>query len=139
MSYMSTLHVISMDWKQCNYLSTGNLIKYTVRHWYNGIRHSCLNQRTCLDIAIYMSTYTYPLMNKTGHNHVCTLQCHWYQKCVLVTQSCMTLWDSMDWSLSGSSVHGNIGVGCHTLKEDSESWLNCLLGENTHWKLTRNY
>ena len=29
MSYMSTLHVISMDWKQCNYLSTGNLIKYT--------------------------------------------------------------------------------------------------------------
>ena len=88
MSYMSTLHVISMDWKQCNYLSTGNLIKYTVRHWYNGIRHSCLNQCTCLDIATYMSTYMYPLVNKAGHNHVCTLQCHWYQNCVLVTQSC---------------------------------------------------
>ena len=33
----------------------------------------------------------YPLVNKAGHNHVCTLQCHWYQKCVLVTQLCPTL------------------------------------------------
>ena len=38
----------------------------------------------------------------------------------LVTQSCLTLYDSMDYSPSGSSVHGdspgkNSGVGCHTL------------------------
>ena len=33
----------------------------------------------------------YPLVNKAGHNHMCTLQCHWYQKYVLVTQSCLTL------------------------------------------------
>ena len=39
------------------------------------------------------------------------------------------------WDSSGR----NIGVRCHALKEDSKSWLNCFLGENTHWKLTRNY
>ena len=38
----------------------------------------------------------------------------------LVTQSCLGLWNPMDCSLSGSSVHGgtpgkNTGVGCHTL------------------------
>ena len=38
----------------------------------------------------------------------------------LVTQSCLTLCDPMDYSLSGSSVHGdspgkNTGVGCHAL------------------------
>ena len=38
----------------------------------------------------------------------------------LVAQSCLTLCDSMDYSLLGSSVHGdspgkNTGVGCHTL------------------------
>ena len=38
----------------------------------------------------------------------------------LVTQSCLTLWDLMDCSLPGSSVHGdspgkNTGVGCHAL------------------------
>ena len=36
-------------------------------------------------------------------------------------QSCLTLSDSMDYSLPGSSIHGkngpgkNIGVGCHAL------------------------
>ena len=40
--------------------------------------------------------------------------------CVLVTQSCPTLWDPMDCSQPGSSVHGdspgrNTQVGCHTL------------------------
>ena len=39
---------------------------------------------------------------------------------VLVTQSCLTLWDPMDCSPPGSSVHGdspgkNTGVGCHIL------------------------
>ena len=38
----------------------------------------------------------------------------------LVIQSCPTLYNPMDWSLPGSSVHGdssgnNTGVGCHTL------------------------
>ena len=38
----------------------------------------------------------------------------------LVTQSCLTLWDPMDCSPPGSSVHGdspgkNTGVGCHAL------------------------
>ena len=38
----------------------------------------------------------------------------------LVAQSCPTLWDPMDCSLSGSSVHGdspgkNTEVGCHVL------------------------
>ena len=38
----------------------------------------------------------------------------------LVNQSCPTLWDPMDCSLPGSSVHGdspgkNTGVGCHAL------------------------
>ena len=44
---------------------------------------------------------------------LCTLLC-------LVAQSCLTLWDPMDCSPSGSSVHGdspakNTGVGCHAL------------------------
>ena len=35
-------------------------------------------------------------------------------------QSCLTLWDPMDYTLRGSSVHGilqakNTGVGCHFL------------------------
>ena len=38
----------------------------------------------------------------------------------LVTQLCLTLWDPMDYSLPGSSVHGdspgkNTGLGCHVL------------------------
>ena len=38
----------------------------------------------------------------------------------LVTQSCLTLWNSMDCSPSGSSVHGdspgkNTGMGCYAL------------------------
>ena len=40
--------------------------------------------------------------------------------CVLVTQSCPTLCNLMDWGLPGSSVHGeslgkNTGVGHHAL------------------------
>ena len=39
-----------------------------------------------------------------------------------VAQSCPTLWDPMDCSLPGSSVHGdfpgkNTGVGCHFLRQ----------------------
>ena len=39
---------------------------------------------------------------------------------VLAPQSCPTLWDPIDWSLPGSSVHGILqarilGVGCHSL------------------------
>ena len=45
------------------------------------------------------------------HTHVCTR---------LVAQLCLTLWDPLDYSLSGSSVHEifqarNTGVGCHLL------------------------
>ena len=41
---------------------------------------------------------------------------------VLVPQACPTLWDSMDCSPPGSSVHGdslgkNTGVGCHALPQ----------------------
>ena len=40
--------------------------------------------------------------------------------CCLVTQSCPTLWNPMNWSPPGSSVHGDFpdkhtGVGCHFL------------------------
>ena len=43
---------------------------------------------------------------------------------VLVTQSCPTLWDPIDCSLPGSSVHGhspskNTGVGCHFLLQET--------------------
>ena len=42
-------------------------------------------------------------------------------------QSCLTLSDSMDYSLPGSSIHGkngpgkNIGVGCHALLQGNLS------------------
>ena len=44
----------------------------------------------------------------------------WCFMMCLVAQSCPTLWDPMDCSLPGSSVHGdspgkNTGVGCHVL------------------------
>ena len=47
---------------------------------------------------------------------MCMLVC----MCVLVTQSCPTLCNPMDWSPPGSFVHGdspgkNAGVGCHFL------------------------
>ena len=32
-------------------------------------------------------------------------------ECVLVVESCPTLYDPMDYSLPGSSVHGNIQTG----------------------------
>ena len=40
---------------------------------------------------------------------------------VLAVQSCLTLWDPMDYSPPGSSVHGILQaripeVGCHALK-----------------------
>ena len=43
-------------------------------------------------------------------------------ECKLSLQSCLTLYNPMDFSLPGSSVHGdspgkNIGVGCHALLE----------------------
>ena len=42
--------------------------------------------------------------------------------CCLVTQSCPTLWNPMNWSPPGSSVHGDFpgkhtGVGCHFLPQ----------------------
>ena len=47
--------------------------------------------------------------------HVCTLKVK-----VLLTQQCRTLWDPMECSSPGSSLHGifpgkNTGVGCHFL------------------------
>ena len=58
--------------------------------------------------------------------------------CFLVSQSCPKLWDSMDYSLPGSSVHRdspskNIGVGSHFLPQEifPTQGLNlCLL----HWQ-----
>ena len=57
-----------------------------------------------------------------------TILCHfkltekqeWYKEMCLVTQSCLTVCDPMDWSPPGSSVHGdspgkNTGVDCHAL------------------------
>ena len=57
-----------------------------------------------------------------------TILCHfkltekqeWYKEMCLVTQSCSTLWDPVDCSPPGSSVHGdspskNAGVDCHAL------------------------
>ena len=42
----------------------------------------------------------------------------------LVTQSCLTLFNPADWSLPGSSVHGdslgkNTGVGCYVILQGS--------------------
>ena len=50
---------------------------------------------------------------------------------VLVDQSCLTLCDPMDYSPSGSSVHGdspskNAGVGCHFLLQG----IFCTQGSN---------
>ena len=50
---------------------------------------------------------------EVGNNECCAVLC-------LVAQSCLTLCDPMDFSLPGSSVHGdfpgkNTGVGCHDL------------------------
>ena len=52
-------------------------------------------------------------------------ECMFLSPCVLclVTQSCPTLCNPMDCSLSGSSVHGdspgkNTGVGCHALLQE---------------------
>ena len=48
------------------------------------------------------------------------IQSHTSFSLCLVTQSCLTLCNPMDYSLPGSSVHGdspgkNTGMGCHTL------------------------
>ena len=59
---------------------------------------------------------------KRGMFHIC-VTVH-YVVLSLVTQSCLTLWDPMDCSLPGSSVHRdspgkNTGVGCHALLQES--------------------
>ena len=61
-------------------------------------RANCCSQSTDLNIIA-----------SKGPSYVC-----------LITQSCLTLCDPMDWSPPGSCVHGdspgkNIGVGCHAL------------------------
>ena len=64
-----------------------------------------------------------------ARTHVCTC---------LVAQSCLTLWDPLDYSLPGSSVHEifqarNAGAGCHSLlqgiflTQGSNLHLLCLL------------
>ena len=50
--------------------------------------------------------------------YVCVCMYVYSYAVCLVTQSCLTLCDPMDYSLPGSSVHGdspgkNTGVGCH--------------------------
>ena len=60
-----------------------------------------------------------PLMD-TRINELC-VYIQWISAVLwLVVQLCPTLWDPMDYSLPGSSVHGdslgkNTGVGCHVL------------------------
>ena len=51
--------------------------------------------------------------------------------CALVIQSCLTLCNPMDCSLTDSSVHGdspgkNIGVGCHTLLQGFGKSRQCI-------------
>ena len=67
------------------------------------------------------------LLNRPRQCHFCQyvqIEIFLKQACAvllcLVAQSCLTLCDSMDYSLPGSSVHGasavkNTGVGCHTV------------------------
>ena len=59
----------------------------------------------------------------------------------LVVQSCPTLWDPVDCSPPGFSVHGNspgknTGVGCHALLHGTfltQGWTSCLLCL-LHWQ-----
>ena len=53
---------------------------------------------------------------------------------VLAAQSCLTLCDPMDCSLSGSSVHGilhNTGVGCHSLLQGIFQLCNIVWNQDT--------
>ena len=61
------------------------------------------------------STHSLPHIYIHTYVHIC-MRCVLY----LVAQSCLTLCDSMDWSLPASSIHGgsagtNTGVGCYAL------------------------
>ena len=67
----------------------------------------------CIYINIYIYTYTHT------HTYIYTYA-YIYAVLSLITQSFLTLWDPLDCSLPGSSVHGdspgkNTGVGYHAL------------------------
>ena len=55
-----------------------------------------------------------------GKHHFASLPSCWSWQGLCCDQSCLTLWDPMDYSPPGSFVHGifsgkNTGVGCHFL------------------------
>ena len=64
-----------------------------------------------VNILLYTHTHTVPIFH-VDQKEACVVLC-------LVTQLCPTLCNAMDYSLSGSSIHGdspgkNTGVGCYT-------------------------
>ena len=84
---------------------------------------SCIESRFFTSWAtreayIYTCIYVYIGCQRS----LCVCMCVCVHTRCLVAQSCPTLCDSMDYSLPGSSVHGdstgmNAGVGCHALLE----------------------
>ena len=83
--------------------------------WIKGNVHRSLNlhHRLFLCVVLY-------LINQSPWElrHLKTF--YFIRVKVLIAQLCLILWDSMDCSLPGSSVHGdspgkNTGVGCHAL------------------------
>ena len=58
----------------------------------------------------------------------------------LIAESCPTLYDPMDYSPPGSSVHGdspgkNIGVGCHALPQEMFPTQGSNLGLSHSWQI----
>ena len=77
------------------------------RDWTHVSCISCNGRRVLYQLSHYMS--------------LCAVLC-------LVTQLCLTLWDPMDCSPPGSSVHGhspgkNTGVGCRALLQDMSLYI----------------
>ena len=65
-----------------------------------------------VNILLYTHTHTVPIFH-VDQKEACVVLC-------LVTQLCPTLCNAMDYSLSGSSIHGDspgkkTGMGCHAL------------------------
>ena len=58
----------------------------------------------CYHGCHYPAGWPYTTAQEVGWYHCCCWP--WYDCCCLVTKSCLTLCDPMDYSLSGSSIHG---------------------------------
>ena len=84
-------------------------------NWAAREAQKCLNLTTT--VILTASFYSYPTLPQDFLVLSCCVLC-------LVSQSCLTLCDPMDYSPPGSSVHGdspgkNTGVGCHALLQGS--------------------